>query len=636
MRGPSGMQRQPFLLPMGESAGSRLQFPIAVSIDFHTTPLHIESLGEQIDRCMLIDRHRLRRQLRRMSPSRPDSRSLEHLLSEIERSRVRVQQRREHLPKPLFPPELPVAARRQEIADAIAANQVILVAGETGSGKTTQLPKICLEIGRGVIGMIGHTQPRRVAARSIAMRIAHELQTDLGHAVGYKVRFTDRVGGRTFVKLMTDGVLLAETQHDRFLEQYDTIIIDEAHERSLNVDFLLGYLRQLLPGRADLKLIITSATIDPARFSAYFNDAPVIEVSGRMYPVETRYRPPQAPEADEGDHSLSREVVDAIDDVWREGPGDVLVFLPGEREIRETAEALRKHHPPGVEVLPLYARLGDAEQQRIFAPHERPRIVLATNVAETSVTVPGIRYVIDPGLARISRYSPRTKVQRLPVEKISRASADQRQGRCGRLSGGICVRLYSREDYESRPRFTDPEILRTNLASVILQMKAFGLGHVEEFGFLDPPDYRMVRDGYQTLHELAAIDEDNQITEMGRAISRLPLDPRIARMILAAREERVMDEVLIIASALSVADPRQRPLDAPEAAAAAHHQFREPRSDFLSYLKLWNWFEEQSRHVSPNKLHKLCRDNFLSWPNLREWRDVQAQLRQIVGEMGLR
>ena len=584
---------------------------------------------------MLVDRHRLGARLRQLGHGRHSSAQLEHLTADIERSAQRLCRRQQHVPTPTYAADLPVVARREEIARAIAENQVVVLTGETGSGKTTQLPKICLELGRGIAGMIGHTQPRRIAARSVAARIAQELQSDLGRAVGYKVRFTDRVSPDSYVKLMTDGILLAETQQDRFLNQYDTIIIDEAHERSLNIDFLLGYLKQLLPRRPDLKLIITSATIDPQRFSRHFGDAPMIEVSGRTYPVEVRYRSLEAANEDEGDRQMLQGILDAIDELWRDGPGDVLVFLSGEREIRDTAEAIRKHHPPGIEVLPLYARLGADEQQKIFHPHQRPRIVLATNVAETSLTVPGIKYVVDPGYARVSRYSARTKVQRLPIEKISKASADQRKGRCGRVSDGVCIRLYSQEDYGSRAAFTEPEILRTNLASVILQMKAFGLGNVEDFPFLDPPDYRMVRDGHQTLHELAAIDEDNQITETGRLLARLPIDPRIARMVLASRHEGVMDEVLIIAAALSDQDPRERPLDQQEAADAAHEKFRDPGSDFLSYLKLWSWFREQSRHLSENKLRKLCRENFLSFVRLREWHDVHGQLHALAGDLGL-
>lgn len=581
---------------------------------------------------MLADRYRLRARLRHVHGS---GNELDRLIADIERSQSRLALRQHHLPRPTFPNDLPVVQRRDEIAKLISENQVIVLTGETGSGKTTQLPKICLELGRGVAGMIGHTQPRRIAARSVAMRIAHELQSDIGHAVGYKVRFTEHVRPETYIKLMTDGILLAETQADRFLNQYDTIIIDEAHERSLNIDFLLGYLKQLLPSRPDLKLIITSATIDPQRFSKHFGDAPMIEISGRTFPVETLYRRLEGADEDEEDRQMPQGILDAVDELWRAGPGDVLVFLPGEREIRETAEAIRKHHPPGVEVLPLYARLSAEEQQRIFQPHGQPRIVLATNVAETSLTVPGIRYVIDSGYARIGRYSARTKIQRLPIEKISRASADQRKGRCGRVGPGVCVRLFSEEDYSARPQFTDPEIQRTNLASVILQMKAFRLGSVEDFPFLDPPDYRMIRDGYQTLHELAAIDEDNRLTDIGHALARLPIDPRIGRMVLAARNENVMEEVLIIAAALSVQDPRERPMDQQDAADAAHQQFRDPGSDFLSYLKLWNWYHAQAAGLSTSKLRRLCQESFLSYVRLREWHDVHGQLRTIAGEMGL-
>ena len=589
---------------------------------------------------MLADRHRLRSRLRAIERvivrnDQPMDEPLAKLRGDVERSAARRRERQEHLPRPTYPADLPVVERREEIARAIADNQVLILAGETGSGKTTQLPKICLELGRGVEALIGHTQPRRIAARSVAARIAHEMDTPLGDAVGYKVRFSDKLSPRTYVKLMTDGILLAETQHDRFLEQYDTLILDEAHERSLNIDFLLGYLKQLLPRRPDLKLIITSATIDPQGFSRHFGGAPVIEVSGRTYPVEVRYRPMESDDPEEGELELPEAILRSVDELWREGPGDVLVFLPGEREIREAAEALRKHHPPGVEVMPLYARLSPEDQMKVFQPHGRPRVVLATNVAETSLTVPGIKYVVDPGTARINRYSPRTGVQRLHVEPVSQASADQRKGRCGRVSEGICIRLYTEESYAARPRFTDPEILRTNLASVILQMKALRLGEVQDFPFLEPPDYRAVRDGFATLHELGAIDADNRLTPLGAALARLPIDPRIGRMVLAAREEGVMDEVLVIASALAVQDPRERPIEKQEAADGAHAKFRDETSDFLGYLKLWDWYRHNARHLSGSKLRKLCQENFLSYVRMREWHDVHQQLHSLVTEMGL-
>jgi len=586
---------------------------------------------------MLIDQRRfdaMARQLdRHISAGHPVGDRIDRLAESIAQSIAHRRSRAENLPRPFFPSELPVVAKRDLIAKAIVENQVIVLCGETGSGKTTQLPKICLELGRGVAGLIGHTQPRRIAARSVAARIAQELQTTIGHAVGYKVRFSDHVSPNTYIKLMTDGILLAETQGDRLLEQYDTLIVDEAHERSLNIDFLLGYLRQLLPRRPDLKIIITSATIDPQRFSKHFNDAPIIEVSGRTYPVDVLYRPLEAQTEDEQDMEITDGILHAIDRLWESGPGDVLVFLAGEREIRETAEALRKHHPPKVDILPLYARLSAEEQNRIFHPHGRPRIVLATNVAETSLTVPGIKYVVDPGFARISRYNPRTKVQRLPIEKISQASANQRKGRCGRISEGICVRLYPESDFNTRAAFTDPEILRTNLASVILQMKALGLGDIEAFPFIEPPDRRMIRDGYQTLHELGAIDIEYRLTELGRALARLPVDPRIGRMVLAAIDEGCLDEVLIIASALTVQDPRQRPMDQQEAADAAHAKWRDETSDFLSYLLLWKDYHEHAEHLSTSKLRKWCEGNFLSYVRMREWHDVHQQLKAMIGEM---
>jgi ATP-dependent helicase HrpA len=609
-----------------------------------------ETLSRDIAACMLRDQHRLRQRLRGLERQRRDAMPSADTASvlapmdearaqidrQIQRSREIRTRRQQNRPSIVYPPELPIVQRKDEIADIISRRQVTIVAGETGSGKTTQIPKICLELGRGISAMIGHTQPRRIAARSVATRVAEELASELGHYVGYKVRFGDHVSAdHTYIKLMTDGILLAETQSDRRLEEYDTIIIDEAHERSLNIDFLVGYLKQLLPMRPDLKLIITSATIDPVRFSRHFNDAPIVDVSGRTYPVEIRYRPLKADDPDEDDIEQIDGILAAVDELSRDVAGDTLVFLSGEREIRQTAEALRKHHPAETEVVPLYARLSAQEQMRVFHPGQRRRIVLATNVAETSLTVPRIRSVVDTGLARISRYSPRTKVQRLPIEPVSRASADQRKGRCGRVAAGVCVRLYSADDYEKRAEFTEPEILRTSLASVILQMKSLRLGNVEDFPFLEPPDPRQIRDGYATLHELGAVDDHNALTEVGQALARLPVDPRIGRMILAAREENVVEDVLIIASALSVQDPRDRPLENPDAADQAHAKFRDETSDFLTFLHLWNWFHEQEKHLSGSKLRKACRANFISYMRMREWRDVHEQLRELVMEMGL-
>jgi ATP-dependent helicase HrpA len=544
--------------------------------------------------------------------------------------------RRANLPRPSYPDDLPVVARRVEIAGAISAHQVVIVCGETGSGKTTQLPKICLELERGVAGLIGHTQPRRIAARTVAARIASELASPLGHAVGYKVRFSDRMSADTYVKLMTDGILLAETQSDRMLRAYDTLIIDEAHERSLNIDFLLGYVKRLLPRRPDLKVIITSATIDAERFARHFDGAPVIEVSGRTYPVEIRYRPLGREGEDEDDIEVEEGILDAVDELARLGGGDILVFLPGEREIRDAAEALRRHHPAGTEILPLYARLSFEEQARVFKRGSARRIVLATNVAETSLTVPGVHYVIDTGLARVNRYSFRNKVEQLQVEKISRASADQRAGRCGRVAAGVCIRLYSGEDYAARPQYTDPEILRSSLAAVILRMKALRIGDVEDFPFLEPPAPRMIADGYQLLTELGAVDERRELTQVGWQLAKFPIDPRIARMILAARQEGALAEVLVIASALSIQDPRERPFERADAADRAHEAFQDERSDFLGYLKLWKFFEEAVKHRKSNrKLAQLLHESFLSQRRLREWRDIHAQLAALVGELGM-
>ncbi len=577
-------------------------------------------------------------------------RNLTAIADQITRAEQVIATRQAAVPAITYP-DLPVSARRDDLAAAIRDHQVVVVAGETGSGKTTQLPKICLELGRGIRGTIGHTQPRRLAARTVAQRIADELHTPLGDAVGYTVRFTDQVSDRTLVKLMTDGILLAEIQRDRMLRRYDTLILDEAHERSLNIDFLLGYLTELLPRRPDLKLIVTSATIDPQRFAAHFGDAPIVEVSGRTYPVEIRYRPlePDAPvqdddDPDDPDHDLvqrveTRDQTEAIIDAVREldaaGPGDVLVFLSGEREIRDTADALRAEGLRNTEVLPLFARLPTAEQQKIFAPHTGRRIVLATNVAETSLTVPGIHYVIDPGSARISRYSRRTKVQRLPIEPISQASAGQRAGRCGRLADGICIRLYSEQDFDARPRFTEPEILRTNLASVLLQMAALRIGDVENFPFLDPPDRRSVRDGIALLQELNAFDADAAITDVGRRLAQLPVDPRIGRMILQAGEEGCVREMLVVAAALSIPDPRERPSDRAEAAKQKHARFADEHSDFVSFLNLWTYVREQRRERSGNQFRRMCREEFLHYLRIREWQDLVGQLRTIARGLDL-
>ena len=538
------------------------------------------------------------------------------------------------MPPITYPPELPVSQRKDEIARAIRENQVVIIAGETGSGKTTQIPKICLELGRGVTGQIGHTQPRRLAARTVAERIAEELGSPLGQTVGYQVRFTDVSADDTLIKLMTDGILLTELARDRKLSHYDTLIIDEAHERSLNIDFILGCLRQLLPERPDLKVIITSATIDPERFAAAFGGAPVLEVSGRTYPVEVRYRPVEGGEdADQG-----QAISDAIDELSAEGPGDILVFLSGEREIRDTADLLAGRER--LEVLPLYSRLSAAEQHRVFERRQASsftrRVVLATNVAETSLTVPGIHYVIDPGTARISRYSRGTKVQRLPIEPISQASANQRKGRCGRTADGICIRLYSEADFESRPEFTEPEILRTNLASVILQMAAIGLGDVPRFPFIDPPDARNIADGLTLLAELNAF-KDGRITGLGRKLARLPVDPRLGRMILEADRNGCVREVLIIAAALSIQDPRERPADAQQAADDKHRRFADPDSDsdFSAYLNLWDYLAERQRELSSSAFRRLCRAEFLNYLRVREWQDLQGQLQRLAGDLGV-
>ncbi len=647
-----------------------------------STPLQlISQLEKQLPQCMLVDRYPLRRRLLQAKELLKQGKSIDQSLIEIARklqvSINRYQDRFTQLPKPEYPLELPVSSKKAEIAAAIQKHQVMIVCGETGSGKTTQLPKICLNLGRGVAGLIGHTQPRRIAARSVASRIAQELNSPLGQVVGYKVRFNDKLSESSYVKLMTDGILLAETQGDQFLNAYDTIIIDEAHERSLNIDFLLGYLKQLLPKRPDLKVIVTSATIDATRFSNHFVGAPIIEVSGRTYPVEIRYRPlgkagfrskeiSQADNAqfdldddtifgiarkaktearwleeDDEEEAIEEAILDAADDLLRQGDGDILVFLPGEREIRDVADHLRKYQGRSaklkhIEVLPLFARLSIEDQQKIFKSHSSRRIVLATNVAETSLTVPGIKYVIDAGLARVNRYSPRAKVEQLQIEKISQAAAKQRAGRCGRVSNGICVRLYSEEDFNNRPEFTEPEILRSSLAAVILRMAALRLGDVAEFPFIEAPSSRLIADGYLLLQELGAVNDKRQITETGLQLAKLPLDPRVGRMILAAKREGCLTEILIIASVLSIQDPRERPMDKREAADNAHAKFVGEGSDFMSYLKLWDWFDNALKNKKSNKdLLNQCHSNFLSFLRLKEWRELHAQLLEIVEEIWL-
>ncbi|MCA1712717.1 MAG: ATP-dependent RNA helicase HrpA [Actinobacteria bacterium] len=576
--------------------------------------------AQQLDGLMLKDRRRIEQRLR---AKRDVSRDLVA-------AEQRVAARRAAVPRITYPDQLPVSQARDELLEVLREHQVVVVAGETGSGKTTQLPKMLLELGRGVLGTIGHTQPRRIAARTVAERIAEELDTTLGEAVGYKVRFHDQVGDTTLVKLMTDGILLAEIQQDRSLLAYDTLVVDEAHERSLNVDFLLGYLKQLLPRRPDLKLVITSATINPGQFAAHFSDAPVVEVSGRTYPVEVRYRPP------DDDTDQVQAIAEAVEELEHEAPGDVLVFLSGEREIRDTAEVLRGRAPEGTEVLPLYGRLSVAEQHKVFETSKaRRRVVLATNVAETSLTVPGIRYVVDPGTARISRYSARTKVQRLPIERISQASARQRAGRCGRVAEGICIRLYDEEDYDNRPEYTDPEILRTNLASVILQMTAIGLGDIAAFPFLDPPDRRNIKDGLDLLHELGALDDRRRLTQLGRRLAQLPIDPRLARMVVEANEHGALREVLVIAAAMSIQDPRERPTDKQQQAAEMHNRFADPTSDFLTYLNLWNHISEQQKTLSSSAFRRLCRTEFLNWLRIREWQDLHSQLRRVARSLDL-
>ncbi|OIK24463.1 ATP-dependent RNA helicase HrpA [Streptomyces malaysiense] len=609
----------------------------------HPAPA-LGSLAARLTELSLRDAHRLGRRLEGARKIRkPEARDavLAEIEGELDKAAGRMAERRVRVPAVTYPEQLPVSQKKDEIAAAIRDHQVVIVAGETGSGKTTQIPKICLELGRGVRGMIGHTQPRRIAARTVAERVAEELRTPLGEAVGWKVRFTDQVNpDATFVKLMTDGILLAEIQTDRELRAYDTIIIDEAHERSLNIDFLLGYLAQLLPKRPDLKVVITSATIDPERFSRHFGDAPIIEVSGRTYPVEVRYRPLLEAESEDADRDQITAICDAVEELQAEGKGDILVFLSGEREIRDTADALEKKKYRFTEVLPLYARLSHAEQHRVFQQHTGRRIVLATNVAETSLTVPGIKYVVDPGFARISRYSHRTKVQRLPIEPVSQASANQRKGRCGRTSDGICIRLYSEDDFLARPEFTDAEILRTNLASVILQMTAAGLGDIEKFPFIDPPDHRNIRDGVQLLQELSALnpaekDPRKRLTDTGRKLAQLPVDPRLARMVLEADRNGCVREVMVIAAALSIQDPRERPADKQAQADQQHARFKDETSDFLAYLNLWRYVREQQKERGSSSFRRMCKQEYLNFLRIREWQDIYTQLRTVAKQMGI-
>ncbi|MET9967766.1 ATP-dependent RNA helicase HrpA [Streptomyces sp. NPDC006356] len=609
----------------------------------HPAPA-LGALAPRLTELSLRDAQRLGRRLEGARKIRkPEARAavLAEIEAEIAKGEERIATRRTLVPAVTYPEQLPVSQKKSDIAEAIRDHQVVIVAGETGSGKTTQIPKICLELGRGVRGMIGHTQPRRIAARTVAERVAEELETPLGESVGWKVRFTDQVNpDATFIKLMTDGILLAEIQTDRELRAYDTIIIDEAHERSLNIDFLLGYLAQLLPKRPDLKVVITSATIDPERFSRHFGDAPIVEVSGRTYPVEVRYRPLLEEDSEDSDRDQITAICDAVEELQGEGKGDILVFLSGEREIRDTADALVRKNYRFTEVLPLYARLSHAEQHRVFQPHTGRRIVLATNVAETSLTVPGIKYVIDPGFARISRYSHRTKVQRLPIEPVSQASANQRKGRCGRTSDGVCIRLYSEDDFLARPEFTDAEILRTNLASVILQMTAAGLGDIEKFPFIDPPDHRNIRDGVQLLQELGAIDPAEKdvrkrLTQTGRKLAQLPVDPRLARMVLEADRNGCVREVMVIAAALSIQDPRERPADKQAQADQQHARFKDETSDFLAYLNLWRYVREQQRERGSSSFRRMCKQEYLNFLRIREWQDIYTQLRTVAKQMGI-
>lgn len=598
----------------------------------------IELIKKSIPHIMLKDQFSVKRKAQsiqaRINASKPVEQILVNLQTLVDQSISQYQARLQNKPTTSYPEELPVSQKRDEIIKAIKQNQVIVICGETGSGKTTQLPKMCLDAGLGVRGMIGHTQPRRLAARSVANRIAEELKTETGNVVGYKVRFSDVLSDKSLIKLMTDGILLSEIHYDAFLSKYDCIIVDEAHERSLNIDFLLGYLKRLIIKRHDLKIIITSATIDPQRFSKHFNDAPIIEVSGRTYPVDIEYRDTETEDGETRD--LQRSIADCVDEISHHDRGDILVFLSGERDIRETADYLSKQNLHNTEILPLLARLSAAEQNKIFKGSSKRRIILSTNVAETSLTVPGIKYVIDTGLARISRYSWRSKIQRLPIEKISQASANQRKGRCGRVSAGVCYRLYSEDDFNLRKEFTEPEIQRTNLAAVILQMEHMQLGHVEDFPFVEPPDSRLITDGYKLLHELGAINEHNKISDIGKQLARLPIDPKLGRILIESVNENCLNETLIIVSALAVQDPRERPLNKQQAADEAHKKFIDKQSDFISWLNIWTQYHAAKDELSGNKLRKWCKDNFISWLRMREWIDTHRQIKKMLVELKLK
>ena len=598
----------------------------------------IDQIKKAIQHIMLKDQFSAKRKVQsiqsRLNTSKPVDQLLVNLQSLVDKSSEKYQGRLQNKPSTSYPEDLPVSQKRDEIISAIKNNQVIVICGETGSGKTTQLPKMCLDAGLGIRGMIGHTQPRRLAARSVANRIAEELKTETGNVVGYKVRFNDALSDKSLIKLMTDGILLSEIHHDAFLNNYDCIIVDEAHERSLNIDFLLGYLKRLIVKRRDLKIIITSATIDPQRFSKHFNDAPVIEVSGRTYPVDIEYRDTETEDGVTRD--LQSSVADCVDEISHHDRGDILVFLSGERDIRETADYLSKQNLQNTEILPLLARLSATEQNKIFKGSTKRRIILSTNVAETSLTVPGIKYVIDTGLARISRYSWRSKIQRLPIEKISQASANQRKGRCGRVSAGVCYRLYSEDDFNLRKEFTEPEIQRTNLAAVILQMEHMQLGHVEDFPFVEPPDSRLITDGYKLLHELGAINNQHKITTIGKQLARLPIDPKLGRILIESVNENCLNECLIIVSALAVQDPRERPLNKQQAADEAHKKFIDKQSDFISWLNIWTQYHTAKNELSGNKLRKWCKDNFISWLRMREWIDTHRQIKKMLIELKLK